>query len=118
MHHLNDDKFVTQVASVRTLMSTVTLHGGHEEKEGKGESAEEKVSHTTTASVNIFIFHKIFSGWSVQPAARLAGAGDWAAAGRAHRRHGVKRPAAGGTQRDPELLQPQARRAHTLPGGG
>ena len=26
-------------------MSTVTLHGGHEEKEGKGESAEEKVSH-------------------------------------------------------------------------
>ena len=48
-----------QVASVRTLMSTVTLHGGHEEKQGKGESAEEKVSHT--ASANIFtIFIKYF----------------------------------------------------------
>jgi len=34
---------INKVASVRTLMSTVTLHGGHEEKEGKGESAEEKV---------------------------------------------------------------------------
>ena len=101
---------------MRTLMSTVTLHGGHEEKEGKGESAEEKVSHTAPA--NIFTFHQIFSGWSVQPAARLAGAGDWAAAGGAHRCHGVQRPAARRTQRDPELLQPQARRAHTLPGGG
>ena len=103
---------------MRTLMSTVTLHGGHEEKEGKGEPSEEKVGHTATTSANIFTFRQIFSGWSVQPAARLAGAGDWAAAGRAHRRHRVKRPAAGGTQRDPELLQPQARRPHTFPGGG
>ena len=41
-----------QVASVRTLMSTVTLHGGHEEKEGKGESAEEKVGHTRALSLH------------------------------------------------------------------